>query len=75
MENLSLGVDWYKKETKGLLVNVTPLIETGVGTTVLNAGNVDNTGLEFELGWRDTAGDLSYSINANFSTLRTNLLS
>ena len=70
---LSLGVDWYKKETKGLLVNVIPVIETGVGTYVLNAGNVDNTGLEFELGWRDTAGDLSYSINANFSTLKNEL--
>ena len=28
-----------------------------------------NSGLEFELGWKDTIGDFSYSINGNLSTL------
>ena len=29
-----------------------------------------NRGLEIELGWRDSIGDLSYSISGNFSTLK-----
>jgi TonB-linked SusC/RagA family outer membrane protein len=70
---LSFGVDYYNKETKGLLVNVTPVIETGVGTTTLNAGNVTNKGLEIEIGWKDKLGDLTYSVNANFATLKNEL--
>ena len=70
---LTFGVDWYNKQTKGLLVGVTPVLETGVGTTTLNAGNVLNTGLEFELGWKDQIGDFSYSINGNLSTLKNRM--
>lgn len=70
---LSLGVDWYKKTTKGLLVNVKPVIETGIGTTVINAGDVLNTGIELELGWKDQIGDFNYSVNANMSTLKNEL--
>lgn len=70
---LSLGLDWYNKETKGLLVGVTPVVETGVGRTTLNAGNVINKGIEVELGWRDRIGDLGYSVNANMATLKNEL--
>jgi len=33
-----------------------------------------NTGLEFELGWKDSIGDFHYSINANLSTLKNQVL-
>ena len=66
---LTFGFDWYRKNTKDLLVNVTPRPELGVKSSYQNAGNVLNTGLEFELGWKDSVGDFRYSINANFSTL------
>lgn len=72
-ERLSLTVDWYNKETKGLLVGVKPVIETGVGTAVINAGNVLNTGFEFELGWKDKVGDFNYSVNANLATVKNEL--
>jgi TonB-linked SusC/RagA family outer membrane protein len=67
---LSLTMDWFKKQTEGLLIPVKPVIETGVGSTTINGGNVDNTGLEIELGWKDKIGDLTYSVNANMSTLK-----
>jgi hypothetical protein len=67
---LSLTMDWFKKQTVGLLIPVKPVIETGVGSTTINGGNVDNTGLEIELGWKDKIGDLTYSVNANMSTLK-----
>jgi TonB-linked SusC/RagA family outer membrane protein len=65
---LTFGFDWYKKNTKDLLVQVTPRPELGVKNSYQNAGNVLNTGFEFELGWKDTVGDFSYSINANLAT-------
>lgn len=70
---LTLGVDWYKKTTKGLLVKVKPVLETGVSETTANAGEVENMGLELELGWKDKVGDFNYSINANLATLHNEL--
>ena len=65
---LTFGMDWYDKKTKDLLMNVTPVYEVGISSTTINAGSIQNRGMEFELGWQDNAGDFHYSINANFST-------
>ena len=67
---LTFGFDWFKKNTKDLLISITPRPELGVKSSSQNAGNVLNTGLEFELGWKDTIGELGYGINANLSTLK-----
>ena len=67
---LSLTFDWFKKETRDLLVSYSPTPEYGVSTVTSNAGNVLNTGIEAELGWKDTIGDFSYGINGNFSWLK-----
>ena len=66
---LTLGIDWYDKRTKDLLVSIAPIPEIGVNSTYVNAGSVMNRGLEIELGWRDQIGDFSYSVNANMATL------
>ena len=67
---LTFGFDWYKKDTKDLLVNISPVAEVGISSTTVNAGAINNTGLEFELGWQDNIGDFHYSINGNLSTLK-----
>lgn len=69
-DKLSFAIDYYKKTTKDLLVPVTPVLEIGVTQTTINAGEVVNQGLEFELGWKDKVGDFSYSINGNAATLK-----
>ena len=68
---LTFGFDWYNKDTKDLIVSIKPLAEIGISSSVpVNSGSVNNTGLEFELGWQDHIGDFGYSINGNFSTLK-----
>ena len=68
-DRLTFGLDYFDKRTKDLLVAITPPFETGVSSTSVNAGNVKNSGLEFELGWSDNIGDLSYSFRGNLATL------
>ena len=68
-DRLTFGADWYNKQTKDLLMTVNPVLEVGAGSSIVNAGSIRNRGVEFELGWRDIAGDFHYSVNANFSTL------
>ena len=73
-DRLTFGFDWYRKYTNDLLISISPLPEIGVSSTTVNAGKVLNTGLEFELGWKDHVGDFYYSINANLSTLHNEVL-
>ena len=68
-DRLTLGIDWYKKTTKDLLISINPLPEVYANTTTVNAGKVLNQGFDVELGWKDHIGALQYGVNANFSTL------
>ena len=67
---LTVGIDWYKKTTKDLLVDVAPQSGVGVSSITKNAGEIMNKGLEIELGWKEKIGDLNYSVNGNISTLK-----
>ena len=67
---MTFGIDYFTKKTKDLLVwNTTPSLVIGGSTSPINAGNVENKGFEFELGWRDHIGDFNYGIRGNLSTL------
>lgn len=67
---LSLTVDWYKKTTRDLLLDVQGIPEIGGLNQWVNTGEVLNEGFDIELGWRDNIGDFKYSINTNFSPLK-----
>ncbi len=68
---LSLSVDYFDKTTKDLLVTgSTPSLIIGGTTSPINAGTVKNTGLEFELGWKDNVGGFEYEVRGNLATLK-----
>jgi len=69
-DRLTFTFDYFDKKTKDLLVNITPTYETGVSSTMVNAGNVSNKGLEFELGWHESINGFTYGIRGNLSTLK-----
>ena len=73
-DRLIFSMDWYKKTTKDLLITgTTPSLIVGGTVSPINAGNVENKGFEFEIGWRDNIKDFSYSVNANLATLKNNV--
>lgn len=70
-DRLSLSLDYYIKKTKDLLVyGSTPSLTAGNTPSPINAGNVENKGLEVDLSWKDNIKDFSYSVSANISTLK-----
>ena len=70
-DRLSVNLDWFDKRTKDLIVTgITTSTIVGVGASPMNAGNVDNKGIEVEVRWKDQIGDFFYSIAGNFSTLK-----
>lgn len=68
--DFNLSVDLYDKKTTGILQDV--IIPGYVGSTGNPVGNVadmQNKGIDFELGYRKTVGQVNMSINANVSYL------
>lgn len=70
-DRLTFSIDYFDKKTEGLLISgVIPSLIVGGTASPMNAGNVENKGFEFELGWRDHVKDFNYGIRANLSTLK-----
>ena len=77
---LDLTVDYFKRRTKDLLV-VAPVSgilgasAPGSGPPVVNAGTVENRGIEFNIGYRDKiSDDFDFSINFNATKLENEVL-
>lgn len=65
---LQFNFDWYKKTTKDWLVQAPVLDTAGTNPPYINGGDVENTGVEFALSWKDNAAkDFTYGAGVNFS--------
>lgn len=74
-DRLTGSVDVYDKFTDGILY--TPDISSlngEAGAPRRNIAQVDNKGIELELGWKDTIGDFFYSIKGNFAYNRNRVV-
>jgi TonB-linked SusC/RagA family outer membrane protein len=68
---LSLTIDYYSKKTKDLLTGGNAPLFSGNVLKTVNAGNVENKGLEVELGYKNQPRlhGLGYEVFVNFTTL------
>ncbi len=70
---VSFSVDYYKKQTDGILL-ILPVPGTlGLQPAAQNAGRVDNSGWEFILGSHNRFGKLNFDANLNFSLNNNNV--
>ena len=69
------SVDWYYKKTRDILVQMAGIAAMGEGSTQwINAGEMENRGVELNLGYRNTtAFGLKYDLAANLSTYRNKI--
>ena len=73
---LELTVDYYKKDTKGMLLTVPlPNYLGYTNSPWTNAGAVRNNGLELAMKYHDKVGEVGYVIGANVSTFKNKVLS
>ncbi len=70
-QNFTVNFDWFNKKTVGIL---RPVVIPGyVGVSSLpwdNVADMENTGVELELGYNNSFGDFNISVNANGSFLK-----
>lgn len=65
--SLTLSVDYYTKETRGMLMDMQVPSYAGDSAPIGNVGDMVNRGLELDLGYRGNVGDFHYGINGNIS--------
>lgn len=72
---VDFNFDWYTRTTTDMLFPVEVQFTQGVATNPFqNIGEMQNKGLELALSYQDQKGDFTYSIGANFSTYRNEVL-
>lgn len=63
----------YQKETTDLLQNITLAPNTGFTNALINAGNIQNKGLEIEMGGFPLRGDFTWQVSGNLSLNRNEI--
>lgn len=74
--HLSMTMDYYYKKTKDMLIQVPISYSVGYmgNFPTLNAGSVENKGIELAITYRDHIGRFNYSVSGNLSTVRNKVL-
>jgi hypothetical protein len=72
---LTFTGDYYTKEITDMLGNFPVPIYTGVfgGNILKNGFSMINKGFEFSLGYNEKIGNVRFSANANFSTVKNEI--
>lgn len=68
------GFDYFKKTTNGMLMEQPIPAYVGKGAPLANAGDMENSGLEFELNHKGNFGELNYNVGLNASYLQNKLI-
>ncbi|SEN01794.1 TonB-linked outer membrane protein, SusC/RagA family [bacterium A37T11] len=76
-ERLSVTADYFNKKTFDLIQRQsTGWPNTfGLGSPLINQGEIHNEGFEVSLNWKDHVGSLEYNIGGNLATLKNRVAS
>ncbi len=76
-DRLTMEIDYYRKVTKDILIDLPLPGHFGNGSFTFvkfNAADVLNSGIEFNIGYKNNLGDLFYRIGAIGSTVKNEVL-
>lgn len=71
---LSFTVDYYKKKTNGMLMEMNIPSYVGEAKPLGNVGKMENSGLEFDVSYKFRTGDWNLRFGGNISYLKNKLL-
>lgn len=71
---LTFTVDYYKKTTDGMLMTMAIPSYVGEMLPIGNVGKMENSGVEFELGYKFNIADATFNIRGNASYLKNKLI-
>ncbi len=72
--NLDVAFDYYQRETSGILLKLEIPATIGLLPPYQNAGVVRNTGWDFLANYRNRIGAFNYSVGANLSNVKNEVM-
>ena len=70
---LTFSVDYYIKKTNGMIIDMPIPSDVGEARPLANVGDMENSGWEFELGYKWNIKDARFAIKGNASYLKNKL--
>ena len=70
---LTFNVDWFMKKTNGMIIDMPIPSYVGEQRPLANVGDMENSGWEFELGYKWNIGDARFGVKGNASYLKNKL--
>lgn len=70
---LTFTVDYFIKKTNGMIIDMPIPSYVGERRPLANVGDMENSGVEFELGYKWNIGDANFAIKGNASYLHNEL--
>lgn len=70
---LTVTADFFRKQTKEILLTLPILDMVGIGAPYQNAGAVRNTGFELQIGHNNRINQFQYAITANISYVKNKI--
>ena len=71
----SLELDYYRRDTKDMLVTVDVPASVGLTPVETNVGAVRNSGVDFTVKWEDSLKDFQYGIRLTGTTIKNEVIS
>jgi TonB-linked SusC/RagA family outer membrane protein len=71
---LNFEFDYFKKKTNGMLMDQPIPMYVGQAAPIGNVGDMENWGIELEMGWKHSIGNFKYNISGNASYLVNKLI-
>ena len=71
---LTFTVDYFKKKTNGMLKEMPIPSYVGESFPIGNVGDMENSGIEFELGYKWNVSDAKFSVKSNVTYLKNKLI-
>ena len=70
---LTFTVDYFKKKTNGMIISMPIPSYVGENKPLGNVGDMENSGVEFEVGYKWNIADAHFAVKANASYLKNKL--
>lgn len=71
---LDFSFDYFRKKTIGMLMDQPIPSYVGQNAPIANVGDMENRGIEFEIGYKHSVRDFNWFVSANVSYLKNKLI-
>ncbi len=71
---ITFSTDYFKKRTTDILLDLPVSKIFGLSAPIQNAGTVENSGFEFQLGFKGRLDKVTYNISSNISFIDTEIM-